>query len=64
LFKRYPTGRGCNTVKPRGLARPLSLIESLHNKGFPARRRFVPLPKIDQAYIRLCRPATFFMISV
>jgi hypothetical protein len=39
-------------------------IESLHNKVFSTRGRIVPLPDIDQAYIRLCKPATFFMIRV
>ena len=40
------------------------LLESLHNKGFLVGKRTLPLPDVAQAYIRLCKPATFFMISV
>jgi hypothetical protein len=39
-------------------------IESLHNKGFSIGMRAFPSPDVDQAYIKLCKPATFFMISV
>jgi tetratricopeptide (TPR) repeat protein len=38
-------------------------LESLHNKLSALWRRNPPLPLVAHAYIRLCRPATFFMIS-
>ena len=39
-------------------------IESLHNKITWPRVTHFTVPAFDQAYIRLCKPATFFMISV
>jgi transposase len=42
----------------------LLTLESLHNRDLPGGVRASPLPIVAQAYIRLCRPATFFRISV
>ena len=47
------------TVDARGRA-----LDLLHNRSSSAEGRTLPLPGIDQAYIKLCKPATFFMIIV
>src|SRR4051794_32155243 len=39
-------------------------LESLHNSGLTGQGRTDPIPIIAQAYIKLCNPATFFMIGV
>ena len=52
---------GYNSLDVGGL---LQTLDSLHNRVMLAEGRISPLPIVDQANIRLCKPATFFRISV
>ena len=56
---------GSHEQRFRGsIARHWDSLESLHNKVFWTLMRTSPFPDVDQAYIKLCKPATFFMIRV